>query len=97
MGFDGRFVKRFGLALDDPQSALGAFADASTQTVAQVLRNDFNLTVHDGQGAFGATDHALTAAVAFFFIDLNDFAFYFHSLTQSGGAGKCLAPTLMDS
>ena len=37
VGFDRRFVKRFGLAFDDSQSALGAFADAGAQAVAQVL------------------------------------------------------------
>jgi hypothetical protein len=81
MSFNGRLVKGIGVALNDFQGILGTFTDAGPQTIAQVVADDLGFAVHDGQRSFGTTDDAIAATVTSFFINLNDFAFKFHTFT----------------
>jgi hypothetical protein len=88
MNLDRFFIEFVRFALNDLQGALGAFTNAGPQSIAKVIGNRFGLTVHNGQSPLSTADHTLAAAVTFFFINLNDFAFYLHEITVPGVAGS---------
>ena len=70
---DGDFVELVGLALFDGDGILRAVAEACPKPVAEILGHQFRLAVDDLDGAFGTGGHTAAAAVAFIFIDLDDF------------------------
>jgi hypothetical protein len=67
-------VKRRGLALLDGNGALGAMAQAGTQTVTVDLAHQSRLPVNDGDGPLGTAGHTFTATVALPLVDLDHLA-----------------------
>ena len=75
----GILIERIRLRIDDHKRAPRAFAEAGAQAVAVLLRHEPRLAVHDPDGALRAGGDAEPAAVAFFFIDPDDFSGAFHN------------------
>ena len=72
--FYGGFVIGCGLALHKADGAGGARGQAIAQAVAIVVAQQFCLAAHHANGALVAGRRAGAAAVAFFFVYVNDFA-----------------------
>jgi hypothetical protein len=72
--FNGRLIEIIGIPLDDGDGVLGTVTEAGTETVAEVIGSKSRLAVDDGDGPFGAGRHAQSAAVAFFFVNLDNFS-----------------------
>jgi hypothetical protein len=51
-------------------------ADARAEPVAEQIADESRLAVNDLHGAFGAVRNACPAAVAFFFVNMNDGSFH---------------------
>jgi len=76
--FHGLFVEVFRFSFDDSESILGAFSQTGSQAVTELFRYQPGLPVHDLQRPLGAGRHTQAAAVAFFFVDLDDLSFDLH-------------------
>jgi hypothetical protein len=81
----------------------GAFPDAGTEAVAVFFRSKARLTVYNPDRAFHTGRDALRAAIAFLFINIDNFSFNFHGYflswyhlrqgaTQSFGQGRGSMP-----
>jgi hypothetical protein len=57
---------------------LGAFPETGAEAVAVFFRGKSRLAVHNADRSFGARWHTLPASVAFIFINMDYFPFYFH-------------------
>jgi hypothetical protein len=78
MDLHGLLIEILRFPLDDFQGALRAFAQTGPQSIAVFFGSKLGLAVYDLNRSFGAGGHAFPAAVAFLFVDLNDFPFDFH-------------------
>ena len=81
-GLDCGFVKFFGLTFDDLQGPGRAGTEAGAEPVAELVGHQSGLAVDDPQGAFRAIGYALAAAIAQFFIDLDNFPYVLHILSS---------------
>ena len=70
---NGSFIVRGGFALHERDRAGGAGGQAVAEAVAVVVAHQFGFAVDHCDGAFVACRRARAAAVAFFFVDVNDF------------------------
>ena len=80
MLFHRFFVKIIGFTLHHVKRVPGALPETGAQAVAVFFRHQAGLAIDDLDGPLGARRDTLPAAVALFFLDLYDFAFYFHFL-----------------
>ena len=72
-GWRGSHLIEIGrLALDDGQGAGRALAKAGAKPVAQHVGGQFGLAVDDAERPFDTRWHALTAAIAEFFVYFDD-------------------------
>jgi hypothetical protein len=71
----GWFLESIGLTLLDRQRSLGALTEASTQSIAMLVRDQPGLPIDDLQGALGARRDAQATAIAQIFVDSNYLSF----------------------
>jgi hypothetical protein len=77
MRYRGLHVKGFHVRLDNGQGVLGTSSKTGADAVAVFLSHKSGLSVYDPDGALGAGGDAEAAAIAFFFVDPDDFSFHF--------------------
>jgi hypothetical protein len=73
--FHRLLVKRISFPLDDLEGVLRAVAEAGPKPIAVDITDQFGLAVDNGDGAFGARRHAISAPIAELFVDLDDFSY----------------------
>jgi hypothetical protein len=76
--FHGLLIEILRLPFDDPEGIIGTFAKTGPESIAVLFRDQSYLPVHNLEGSLGARGHTHRAAIAFFFVDLNDLSFDFH-------------------
>ena len=72
MRFDGSFVELVSGSLFDGDRIAWARAEAVSDPVAEIVREQFRFSLDDLDGPFGAAGHAEATPVAFVFVDLHD-------------------------
>jgi hypothetical protein len=72
--FNRRLIKLLSIPLDDGDGILRAVAETGAETIAEIISREPGLAVDNSDGPFGAGRHAHSAAVAFFFVNLDNFS-----------------------